>query len=117
MSGVVYFKDRTGYIRKLPADAPARYKGSGDMFLVGAASTTDVLIQVYDNGWIEGSVIGPPTRYVFELVWESWEGEQDLRSALLASIKSSEVSTKPILTRVYPVCDSTKAVVTRSCKL
>lgn len=30
MSGVVYFKDRTGYIRKLPADAPARYKGSGD---------------------------------------------------------------------------------------
>ena len=92
----VYFKDHTGYIRKLPADAPARYIGSGDMFEISAAST-GVLIQTYGNGWIEGSIIGPPTRYVFELVWESWEGEQDLRSALLASIKSSEVATKPIL--------------------
>lgn len=116
MSGVVYFKDHTGYIRKLPADAPARYKGSGDMFLVGAASK-GVQVQVYDNGWIDGTLIGPPTRYVFELVWESWEGEQALRQALLASVRSSEVATKPILTRVYPVCDSTKAVVTRSCKL
>lgn len=88
MSGVVYFKDRTGYIRKLPTDAPAREKSNGDLFLVGDAST-GVQVQVYD--------IGPPTRYVFELVWESWEGEQDLRSALLASIKSSEVATKPVL--------------------
>lgn len=96
MSGVIYFKDRTGYIRKLPVDAPAREKSNGDLFLVGDAST-GVQVQVYDNGWIEGSIIGPPTRYVFELVWESWGDEQDLRSALLASIKSSEVATKPVL--------------------